>query len=115
MKCTPCGTCGATALITARLTEPTSVSVAPGARCGPISSATAPIAPTGTQSTTRSAPCTASAALSVTRSTRPISRATPRVSAERAVPTISPASPARRIASDIEPAISPSPIRATRW
>ncbi len=34
MKCTPSGICGPTAAITARLTEPTSVTVAPGARCG---------------------------------------------------------------------------------
>ncbi len=44
MKWTPSGMCGPTASITARLTEPTSVSVAPRFRCGPISAATAPIA-----------------------------------------------------------------------
>ena len=100
--------------ITSFLTDPTSVTVAPLARCGAICAVTAPIAPTGTQSTTRSAPSTASAAVSTIRSHNPISCAIVRVSAERAVPTISPASPPRRIASAIEPAISPSPISATR-
>ena len=113
-KRTVSGRCGATASITAAFTEPTSLTVAPGFRCGPISAATSPIAPTGTQSTTRSAPATASAAVSTTRSQSPSSAATARVSAERAVPTISPARPSRRIRRPIDPAISPSPISATR-
>ena len=102
------------ASMTARLTEPTSLTVAPGARCGPISRATASIAPMGTQRTTRSAPATASAALSVTRSTRPRASAAARVSAVRACPTTSPASPSRFIRRPIDPAMRPSPIRATR-
>src|SRR3989338_7540202 len=40
--------CVATAAITACLTDPTSVTVAPSARCGPISAAISAIAPTGT-------------------------------------------------------------------
>jgi hypothetical protein len=114
MKCTPSGICGATAAITACLTEPTSVTVAPGARCGPISRATCSITPTGVASTTRSAPATASAAVSRTRSTKPSSIAAAIVSALRAWPTISPARPARFIAWPIDEAMSPSPISATR-
>ena len=49
---------------TAALTEPTSETVAPGIRCGPISAATSPQAPTGTQTMTRSAPATAAALVS---------------------------------------------------
>ena len=48
------------------LTEPTSETVAPFIRCGPISLATAPQAPTGMQTMTRSAPSTAAALLSTT-------------------------------------------------
>ena len=80
MKCTALGICGPTASITACLTDPTSVTVAPGFRCGAMSAATAPIAPTGTASTTRSASRTASAALSQTVSTKPTSSAAARVS-----------------------------------
>ena len=100
--------------MTACLTEPTSVTVAPGFRCGAIVAATSPMAPTGTASTTRSAPATALSALSSIRSHNPISRAVLRVASLRAWPTISPANPAFRIAWAIEPAISPRPIRATR-
>ena len=83
MKWTPSGMCGPTAAITAPLTEPTSLTVAPGSRCGAISAATSPIAPTGTQRITRSAPAAAAAALSRT-SARPRRAASPRVSAVRA-------------------------------
>ena len=48
------------------LTEPTSETIAPGIRCGPISLATAPQAPTGMQTMTRSAPSTAAALVSTT-------------------------------------------------
>ena len=65
-KCTPSGTCGAMSRTTAAFTEPTSVRMAPGRRCGAISAASGPQAPTGTQRMTRSAPCTASAARVVT-------------------------------------------------
>ncbi len=51
---------------TAPLTEPTSETVAPFIRCGPISFATSPQAPTGMQTMTRSAPSTAAALLSTT-------------------------------------------------
>ena len=37
MKCTPVGRCGAMSRTTAPLTEPTSETIAPGLRCGPIS------------------------------------------------------------------------------
>ena len=46
---------------TVPFTEPTSDTIAPGARCGPISFATGPQAPTGMQTMTRSAPSTAAA------------------------------------------------------
>ena len=55
MKWTPAGMWGAMSRTTAALTEPTSETVAPGLRCGPISFATAPQAPIGTQTITRSA------------------------------------------------------------
>jgi hypothetical protein len=44
------GSCGAICATTEPLTEPTSETIAPGLRRGPIASATAPQAPTGTQS-----------------------------------------------------------------
>ena len=47
------------------LTEPTSERIAPGFRCGPISLATAPLAPTGIETMTRSASFTACALVSV--------------------------------------------------
>ena len=87
MKCTPAGRCGATAAITARLTEPTSVTVAPGFSRGAIAAATSAIAPTGTQSTTRSASSTAAAAVSKT-SARPRRAASARVAALRAWPVM---------------------------
>ncbi len=62
MKCTPAGTCGCICAMTDALVEPTSVRIAPGFSAGAISSATSPDAPTGTETTTRSASCTASAA-----------------------------------------------------
>jgi len=71
----PSGTYGDTTSMTACLTDPTSDKVAPDFRAGPISAMTAAIAPTGTQSTTRSASLTASAAVSVMRSHRLISAA----------------------------------------
>ena len=83
-KCTPSGTCGPTASTTAALTEPTSITVAPGFRCGAMASATTPIAPTGTASTIRSAPSTAASALSQTVSQSWMRRAVSRVACERA-------------------------------
>jgi hypothetical protein len=98
----------------APLTEPTSETIAPAFRKGAISSATGPQAPTGMQRITRSASCTASALLSSTRSTMPSSATRARVFSERAVVTISLASPWARAARAIEPPISPKPISATR-
>src|SRR5208282_2365600 len=113
-KCTPAGKCGAMSRSTAPLTEPTSETVAPRARCGPISSATAPQAPTGTQTMTRSAPATAAALLSTTWSASPSSATRRRVSAERAVATISRTTPCARAARAIEEPIKPTPIKARR-
>ena len=62
MKCTPSGICGDICAMTERLVEPTSVTMAPGFSAGAISSATAPDEPTGTETMTRSASRTASAA-----------------------------------------------------
>jgi hypothetical protein len=62
MKCTPAGMCGAICAMTDALVEPTSVTVAPGFNAGAISAATAPDAPTGTETMTRSASVTAFAA-----------------------------------------------------
>ncbi len=97
---------------TAPLTEPTSETIAPGLRCGAISCATAPQAPTGMHRMTRSASSTASALVSTTESVMPSSLTRARVLAERAVVTISPASPCSRAARAIEPPISPKPISA---
>src|SRR5262249_58429438 len=55
-KSTVAGIWGATALMMAVLTEPVSETIVPGAICGAISCATVPIAQTGTQRMTRSAP-----------------------------------------------------------
>ena len=94
-KCTSGGRCGAIVATTAALTEPTSDTVAPGARWGPISAATAPHAPTGTHTITRSAPAAAAALFSATWSASPSSATRCRVAAERAVATISRTTPCR--------------------
>ena len=60
-KCTPAGTRGPTSRITDCLVDPTSVSTAPGSRCGAIAAAMAANAPTGAHSITQSAPSTARA------------------------------------------------------
>ncbi len=65
-KCTPTGMWGDMSRSTAPLTEPTSETVAAGARCGLISAATVPQAPTGMHRMTRSAPSTAAALVSTT-------------------------------------------------
>ena len=98
----------------APLTEPTSETIAPAFRNGAISCATGPQAPTGMQRITRSASLTASALVSSTRSTMPSSVTRARVFSERAVVTISLASPWARAARAIEPPIRPKPISATR-
>ncbi len=112
MKCTFAGRRGPTAAITARLTEPTSLTVAPGLSRGAISAARASIAPTGTQSRTRSAPSTASAAVGKT-SARPSREASARVSGVRAWPVMRTGAPVRRTAWLIEEAIRPRPMSAT--
>src|SRR5690606_2205502 len=113
-KCTPAGICGAISRTTAALTEPTSETVAPGARWRAISAATAPQAPTGIDTITRSAPAAASAFVAVTRSARLSSTTRSRVACVRAVATISRASPFARAARAIEEPISPTPISARR-
>src|SRR5262249_57707054 len=65
-KCPPGGRGGDRARRTALLTEPTSETIAPAARCGPISAATSPHAPTGMATMTRSAPSAAAALVSTT-------------------------------------------------
>ena len=98
----------------APLTEPTSETVAPGARCGAISFATGPQAPTGMHKMTRSAPSTAAAFVSTTWSARPSSATRRRVAAERAVATIEPTAPCSLAARAIDEPISPTPMRARR-
>ena len=96
------------------LTEPTSETVAPALRCGPISAATAPHAPTGMQTITRSAPFAASALVATTLSAMPSSTTRLRVASERAVATISFTTPCSRAARAIEEPIRPTPISARR-
>ena len=114
MKWTPAGMWGAMSRTTAALTEPTSETVAPGFRCGPMSFATAAQAPIGTQTITRSAPATAAALLSTTSSASPSSRMRCRVGSERDVATISRTRPSARAARAIEPPIRPTPISVRR-
>ena len=113
-KCTPAGMWGDISFTTAPLTEPTSETTAPGARCGPISAATVPHAPTGIETMTRSAPSAAAALVSTTWSARPSSAIRRRVAAERAVATMEPAAPCARAARAMEEPIRPIPISATR-
>src|SRR3984957_5178913 len=110
----PSGRCGAMSRTTAPLPEPTSETVAPRIRCGPISAATSPQAPTGTHTITRSAPATAAALSSATRSASPSSATRRRVAAERAVATISRTVPCARAAWAIDEPIRPTPIKARR-
>ncbi len=98
---------------TAALTEPTSVTIAPGLRLGAISAASAAHAPTGTDRMTRSAPFTASPACTQPRSTRRKVSAVSIVALVRAAPVIMRESPLRRIAWLIEEPMRPMPIRAT--
>ena len=113
-KCTPAGMWGDISFTTAPLTEPTSDTTAPGARCGPISAATVPHAPTGIETMTRSAPSAAAALVSTTWSARPSSAIRRRVAAERAVAMMDPAAPCARAARAMEEPIRPIPISATR-
>ena len=84
-KCTPSGRCGATAATTAALTEPTSVTMAPGFSAGAIASATSPQAPTGTQRMTRSAPRAPAAASSSCSGRRSRARSRGRDASRRGV------------------------------
>src|SRR3984893_8304159 len=99
---------------TAPLTEPTSETMAPGAMAAPISAATAPQAPTGTQTMMQSAPFAASALVSTTWSAILSSRTRSRVACERAVATIERTAPSARAARAFEEPISPTPISARR-
>src|ERR1700730_7189370 len=64
-KWTMAGRCGATALMIETLTDPTSDTIAPGKRRGPISRATPPMTPPGAARMTRSGASTAAAAVSM--------------------------------------------------
>src|SRR5271167_919778 len=96
------------------LTEPTSDTIAPGARCSATSRATAPHWPTGMQKITRSAPATAAALVSTTWSAMPSSMTRRRVAAERAVATMLRTTFWARAARAIEEPISPTPMSARR-
>src|SRR5216684_3429578 len=113
-RCACAGTCGAMSRSTAPLTEPTSETMAPGAMAAAISAATAPQAPTGTQTMMQSAPFAASALVSTTWSAILSSRTRSRVACERAVATIERTAPSARAARAIEEPISPTPISASR-
>src|SRR5580692_9766469 len=114
MRLTPAGTCGARSRSTAPLTEPTSDRMAPGLRWEPISRATAPNAPIGTQRITRSAPATAAAAVSTTLSTMPNCSMRCRVGSARDVATMVSTTPRERAARAIDEPIRPTPISAKR-
>ena len=58
-KWTPSGNSMSSCRIAASLTEPTSVTTVPGARCGPMAAATSANAPMGVHRNTVSAPATA--------------------------------------------------------
>src|SRR4051812_17222088 len=114
-KCTPAGTSGPTSRITDCLVDPTSVSTAPGARCGAMRAARSANAPTGAHSITQSAPSTALAGSISTRSAMPSSLARWSVFWVRALTTISAAiSPRCRAMRATEDPINPIPIRARR-
>src|SRR5919197_858046 len=113
-KCTPAGMCGDMSRTIMPFTEPTSETIVPGARCGAISAATAPQAPTGIATITRSAPSAAAALVSTTWSATPSSATRRRVAADRAVATIERAAPCARAARAIEEPIRPIPISARR-
>src|ERR1700680_4751443 len=113
-RCAYAGMCGRIAAMTAPLTEPTSETIAPFFNFGPISAATAPLAPTGTQTMTQSAPSAASALVSTTRSESFNSTTRLRVAAERAVATMIFAAPCARAARAIEEQIGRARTTASR-
>ena len=106
--------CGPTRPMTGALTEPTSVTMASGPSAGAMARATSPIAPTGTASTTRSAPSTAARGSVVASSTRPSSSARRAVAAQRSSATVRRARRRRRRSRASEPPTSPMPTTATR-
>ena len=108
------GRCGTTSRTTCALTEPTSVTIAPGARPGAMACATAPMAPGGVPRRPGRHPRPRRPGSVAARSQRPSSSARSRVSSLRAQATISPASPVARSTRASEPLISPMPISATR-
>src|SRR3984893_862961 len=97
------------------LTDPTSDTIAPGLRCGPISRAIAPMTPTGAQRMTRSAASTAAAAVFMTRSASARSITLAAKALDESVETISRASPLRRQPRAGDEPIRPMPMRARRW
>ena len=112
MKLIPFGSNGVTLAITSTFTEPTSVRVTPGFKVEANSFTTEAIAPTGTQSTIRSAPLTVSTELSNT-SHIPNWTAFVLVSNDLEVPVILTLLFSRRNDRAIDDEISPKPIKAT--
>src|SRR6202011_4518977 len=114
-KWTMAGRCGATALMIEALTDPTSDTIAPGLRCGPISRAIAPMTPTGAQRMTRRAASTAAASVAVARSASARSVPLARTALDESGAIISRASPLRRQTCARDEPIRPMPMRARRW
>jgi len=92
------------------LLEPTSVSTVSLASAGAILRNTPSIAPTGTATTTTSAPLTAASRSVSARSITPSALALARCCTSRPAPTTSATTPARFSARASEPPISPTPI-----
>src|SRR3984957_9646991 len=114
-KCTPAGTKGPTSRITDCLVEPTSVNTAPGSKTLPIRAAMSAKAPTGAHSMTASAPSTARAGSSSTRSAKPSSTTRSNVFRVRALTMISAARSPRSFAiRATQDPISPTPNSARR-
>src|ERR1019366_247378 len=114
-KCTSSGTNGPTSRMTDCLVEPTSVSTVPGAKAGPIFEARSANAPTGAHSMTQSAPSTALAGSSSTRSAKPSSTTRSKGFWVRALTMISDARSPRSFAMRAtEEPISPIPSSARR-
>lgn len=114
MKCTLSGICGAICAMTEALVEPTSVTMAPGFRCGAICSATAPDEPTGTETMTRSASLTACAADVVYSLPSASSSARFSVSALRVEIVTCRARPSSLMSRAIDEPIRPMPTSAMR-
>ena len=110
----PGGSLGSTAAIAVALTDPTSMTMAPGSSAGAISAAISPRLRTGVASTTSAAPRAASAAEVAERSMIPSACARSSFSRVRLQATTSVTAPAARAASATEPPICPAPITAKR-